>query len=481
MNISDRRIRVASANAVKGWSALVIAWPVLWGCAQAPPPMPVPQAPKAVVSYVNIPIAIELDAIEKAAETALQRSIGVQPFQQALNGGSNAPSCGEDVGYSIERGPIALSGAGTVLTTTLDLSYWLKARKQLPCPGAAINAWCGTDGEPLRTARVAIDSEITILPNLATSVHSKLQRATAGNPCVMQPVGVDITESLMVAFGTTLGQILPALDTRMSAELDLRTPIEAAWQRMSEPREVRPAVWLVWNPEALGIVPVTVRDGVLRTGLQLRVRPVIATGAKVASNPKPLPLAYGATHDDSFRLQIPVEVDESFIQANLDKALNIDQGGMEVTIGNYKIRITSADITGEGSQVLIKARFSGDFSGSFDLAGTPYLNPETQVLNFPDLDYTLDSDQVLLQSASFVAHSQIRDRLREQYTIPLSDRISQFKGQIDSLLNRRNGNVQLHGGVDDLNLLGISRPANGSVFTVYLAARGKVTAEILAP
>src|SRR6185436_15706176 len=128
VNISDRRIRVASANAVKGWSALVIAWPVLWGCAQAPPPMPVPQAPKAVVSYVNIPIAIELDAIEKAAETALQRSIGVQPFQQALNGGSNAPSCGEDVGYSIERGPIALSGAGTVLTTTLDLSYWLKAR-----------------------------------------------------------------------------------------------------------------------------------------------------------------------------------------------------------------------------------------------------------------------------------------------------------------------------------------------------------------
>jgi len=37
------------------------------------------------------------------------------------------------------------------------------------------------------------------------------------------------------------------------------------------------------------------------------------------------------------------------------------------------------------------------------------------------------------------------------------------------------------GGVDDLNLLGISRPANSAVFTVYLAARGKLTAEIRAP
>src|SRR5205814_5484097 len=137
------------------------------------------------------------------------------------------------------RGPIALSGAGTVITTTINLSYWLKARKQLPCPGAAISAWCGTEGEPARTAQVAVDTEITILPNLATSVQSKLQRATAGNQCVMQPMGLDITEPLMAAFGTTLNQMLPALDARMSAELDLRTPIEAAWQRMSEPREVR--------------------------------------------------------------------------------------------------------------------------------------------------------------------------------------------------------------------------------------------------
>jgi len=481
VNRSTYRIPVAVANAVKRWSALIVAWPILWSCAQPAPPMPAPQPPKPVVSYINIPIAIELDAIERAADAALQRSVGIQPFQQALNGGSSAPSCGEDVGYSIERGPIALSGTGTMLTTTVDLNYWLKARKQLPCPGTAISAWCGIDGEPARTARVAIDSEISILPNLATSVQSKLQRATAGNQCVMQPMGLDITEPLMVAFGTTLSQILPALDARMSAELDLRARIEAAWHRISEPRELRPNVWLVWNPEALGIVPVTVSDGALRTGLQLRVRPVIVTGAKFATDPKPLPLAYGATHDDNFRLQIPVEVEESFIQASLDKALNIDQGGMEVTIGRYKIRVISADITGEGSQVLIKARFSGDFSGTFNLAGTPYLDPDTQVLNFPDLDYTLDSDQVLLQSASFVAHSQIRDRLREQYTIPLSSRISQFKGQIDSLLNRRNGNVQLHGTVEDLNLLGISRPANGAVFTVYLAARGKVSAEVLAP
>ena len=54
---------------------------------------------------------------------------------------------------------------------------------------------------------------------------------------------------------------------------------------------------------------------------------------------------------------------------------------------------TSADITGEGTQSPIKARFAGDFSGTIDLAGTPYYDPGTRALSFPDLDYTLDSDQ----------------------------------------------------------------------------------------
>src|SRR3954469_5536245 len=255
--------RVQSASAMTTWPAAIFSCALLLGCAQASAPMQAPQAPKPAVSYINIPITIQLDSMEKAADAAVQRSIGIQPFEKALNGGSSAPSCGEDVGYLIERGPIALSGAGSVLTMTTGLNYWLKARKLVPCPGASISAWCGTEGEAPRTASVAIDSEITILPSLATSVHSTMRHAIAGTRCIMQPTGADITEPLMAAFDTTLAQMLPAFDEHVSTALDLRTRVQAAWERMSEPREVRPQVWLTWNPEAIGIVPVTVADGVL--------------------------------------------------------------------------------------------------------------------------------------------------------------------------------------------------------------------------
>lgn len=180
-------------------------------------------------------------------------------------------------------------------------------------------------------------------------------------------------------------------------------------------------------------------------------------------------------------LQIPVDVQETFVQARLDKALGIDQGGMPLSVGSYKLRVTGADITGEGSQVLIKLKFTGDFSGTADLAGTPVYDPPLRTLSFPDLDYTLDSDQFLLNSANFVAHSQIRDRLRQQFTIELGERVDQLKGGLEELLNRRNGNVQLIGTVQDLRLLGVSRRSTDVVFTAYLSARGKISAEIGAP
>ena len=180
------------------WSGLIAASSFVWGCAQAPTPMRAPPPPKPVVSYINIPITVPLAYIEKTAEADVPRSYSVEPFQ-ALNGGSAPPACGQDVGYAIERGSISLSGAENVVVTSADLSYWLKGRKQAPCPGTVINASCGTDGEPPRTARVGIDSEIMVLPDLTTAVRSTLKPAVPADRCVMRPVGLDITDSLMIA------------------------------------------------------------------------------------------------------------------------------------------------------------------------------------------------------------------------------------------------------------------------------------------
>ncbi len=476
MTTKGRGGRVAVQRRV--WSTIVPAAVLLYGCQTPTPPMPAPQPPKPELSYLNIAIGIPLQPIEKAAEDEVPRAVGVEPFKYQMGGGAAAPACGLDGGYSITRAPLAMSGSGEVITTSVDLSYWLKGRKQVPCPGQLTTASCGTDGELPRTANVSINTTITILPDLTTSVHSSLGPVVPGSRCVLHPVELDVTDEVVSGFDTALRKMLPAMDKRVAAGLNLRKRVEAGWARMSEPSELRPNVWLALNPEGIGVVPVTVAEGELRTGIQLRLRPVVSAGKKPPSSTKRLPLADVAAPADTFKLQIPVDMQESFVQARLEKALDLDQGGMTMSMSGYTVRVTGADVYGEGSQVVIKLTFTGDLTGTAYLKGTPSYDADTRTLSFPDLDYTLDTNEALLKTASWFAHGQVRDRLRERFTIDLAQPIDNMKQGLEKVLNQRRGNVQLHGTVQELKLLGVYRLPNGDVFTAFLEAKGKMSAEV---
>jgi hypothetical protein len=465
---------------VTGWSSVVLAVAALGGCQTPAPPVVAPTPPKPELSYLNIAISVPLEPFEKAADEEVPRAVGVDPFKYQMNGGAAAPACGIDAGYSITRAPLGMSAAasGDAILTSIDLSYWLKGRKQIPCPGPVTVASCGTDGEPARTAKVAINTTITVLPSLATTVNSTLESVVPGNRCVLHPVELDITDTIMTGFEGSLKKLIPRLDKRVADGLNLRKRAETGWARMSEPTELRPGLWLALNPESLGVVPITVAEGELRTGLQVRLRPVVTAGKKPEALPKPFPPAEIAAPSDSFKLQIPVELQEPFVQARLDKALDIDQGGMTMTMSGYTVRVTGADIYGQGAKIAIKLTFSGDLTGTANLTGTPVYDPDTRMLSFPDLDYTLETSETLLKTASWFGHSEVRDRLRAKFNIDLGPPIDKMKEGLEAVLNGRRGKMQLHGTVQDFDVLGVYRLPNGNVFTAYLSAKGTITAEV---
>src|SRR5215471_10683452 len=460
------------------WIGCALVAGVLSGC-QTPSPVVAPQEPpKAELSYLNIPINIPLAPIQQRAEGEVPRTAGVDPFQYRMDGGAAPPSCGIDGGYSITRGPLAMTGGGEAVITTVDVSYWLKGQKQEPCPGPLTTGSCGTDGEAPRTASASVSTEISIPPDLATREQSTVGPVAPGNRCVLHPLDLDVTDSVVAGFDGALKKMLPAVDKRLAAALDLRKRAEGSWARMSEPTELRPNVWLALNPEGIGVMPVSSSEGQLHTGIQLRLRPVVTAGKKPPSNPKPFPQATAATPADTFRLQIPVDVQQSFVQARLNQALELDKGGKTLDMSGHSVTITGADVYGEGSKVVIKLTLTGDLTGTAFLTGTPYYNSDTRQLSFPDLEYTLDTSQTLLSVANWFAQSQIRDALREKFTVDMTQSIERMKQGLESVLNRRRGNMQLHGSVEQLDLVGVYRLPNGDVFTAFLTASGKISADI---
>lgn len=447
-------------------------------CQTPAPPMPAPTPPRPQVSYLNIPISMPLAAAARAVDEAMPRTAGADSFEHAVAGGSQAPECGVDAGYSVTRGPVDMSGAGSTIRSTFDVGYWLQGRKQIPCPGNYVLASCGVEGESPRTARVSIDTTISILPDLSTSVLSTPGSVVPGDRCVLNPLGLDVTDNLMTVFQDALKPMLASLDARIVSQLQLRERIETGWARMSEPAELRPGIWLSLNPEGIGIAPLIIANGELQTGIRLRLRPAVNAGARPEPRAQPLPQAEAVAAADTFELQIPVDVEQSFVQSRLDQALDLDGAGTAVSLGNYNIRVTGADAQGLGSQVVVHLEFKGDVNGKAVLKGTPFYDAAADTLSFPDLDYALETDRFLLNSANAVARGQIRDRLRTRFTIEMARPVDNLEQSLEKVLNARRGNVQLHGEVQELDLLGVYRLPNGKVFTAYLAARGKVRAEV---
>jgi Domain of unknown function (DUF4403) len=460
------------------WGCALIAVTSLSACQTPAPPMPVQSPPKPQLSYLNIPISIALAPVAAAIDKEVPQSAGAAPFELKLNGGAEPPSCGIDAGYAVARAPLAMSGSGDAIRTDLALAYWVKGRKQIPCPGDYTIASCGTDGEETRSVKASIDTAITLLPDLTASVHSTPGPIVPGNRCVLNPVGLDVTDTLMAGFANGLKPVLATLDQRLAKELQLRQRVEAGWARMNEPAELRPGIWLAMNPEGIGVVPISVENETLRTGIQLRLRPVVGAGTRPEAGTRPLPDADVAAPADTFEMQIPVEVEQSFVQARLDQALDVKGGGTPVSVGNYSVHVTSADVYGQGTQVVVKLLFKGDVNGTAYLRGTPYYDAVTRTLSFPDLDYTLETDRALLNSANWVAQNQIRERLRTRFTIEMTRPIEEMKQSLENVLNRQRGNVTLHGDVQALRLVGVYRLQDGNVFTAYLAATGKIWAEV---
>lgn len=74
----------------------------------------------------------------------------------------------------------------------------------------------------------------------------------------------------------------------------------------------------------------------------------------------------------------------------------------------------------------------------------------------PDLDYTLETKNVLLKLANWTAGSQMRDDLRSKLVVNLAPEMQAAKDRVVKALNRQVGSVTFIGTVYTLGLQSIN-------------------------
>ena len=105
-----------------------------------------------------------------------------------------------------------------------------------------------------------------------------------------------------------------------------------------------------------------------------------------------------------------------------------------------------------GGRIAVDMVVSGDLSARLFFTGTPALDPETQVISVPDLDFDVATENVVLAAASWIRQQGLRQLLRERARWPAAPATEWLTTWLDRGLNREISDVlRVEGNVLDVS------------------------------
>jgi hypothetical protein len=156
--------------------------------------------------------------------------------------------------------------------------------------------------------------------------------------------------------------------------------------------------------------------------------------------------------------------------------------GQSFDIEGRRITVRRARLYGAGAKLVLAATVAGDARGTLYFVGTPVFDPDSQVVSVPDLDFSVESREVLPEVAEWLLYDQMRDKMREAARFAVGDRIDAIRRDVDAALDRQlSRSVRSTGRVDRITPLGVYVFSNSVAAVVEAEGQAQIRINVGAP
>jgi len=448
-----RTILIGAAIMVASFLGAIVAMQVLSpGPASDRRPALVEVPPLKQISRTSMivtPTAIALSAIRDALDASAPRNLTGKrenPVSQLL---SNA-----DIGWTIGRGPLAVTGrpeglaVSTLLTGTLHVTGQIAAQAGNigGALGGIINQNLGQGLQNLTgktlDQHADIRGNVTILSRPAIAANWRMEpnltaQVSIGDSALsIAGIKIGVSNEVKPLLDRQVNEQVAALQSRLRADPFLEQAARRQWAKMCRSVSLGAAgaglsdLWLEIRPTRAfaGQPRIDAASLILVIGVQAETRVVAAETKPDCPFPANLELV---PQSDQGRLNIAVPIDVPFTEVNRLLALQLTgktfpQDGS----GPYEATIRTASIAASGDRLLIslrvKAREKASWLGlgveaNVNVWGRPVLDREHQILRLTDITLDVDSEAAfgLLSAAAHAAIPYLKDTLAESAVIDL--------------------------------------------------------------
>lgn len=433
------------------------------GTVDAPPPVRVADAagdslPALPPSVVDAPITYDLSPAIATLEAAVPRKFGDIEARKRSETNRRV-----NTAFAAEREPFDVKFDGSTIRVGTVLEYQGKGWYNAPL-GADLFGSCGMGMERPR-AVIEIATTLRITPGWKLRGKSDITRVAPfsddrRDQCKVTVFKIDVTDRVVTAARSELEKRLGQLDEKI-ATIDVRSPIERWWLLLQRPIRLSDSVWLLIQPRAVHLGPITGSGRMIAVDVGLTGEPRVVTGPRPADGTAALPPLQREKERHEQALHVLLEGELSYDIANAILQKNLV--GRRIRRGARWITIREALLSGiGGGRVALAIRFDGAASGLVYLVGTPRFDPETRQLYVPDLAYDVSSADMLVRGLEFMRRGDVQNLLRTRARFPVADLVERARDRLERGMNRRLGQ----------NATLIARVATGDVLAVRATSRG---------
>ncbi len=358
------------------------------------------------------PIAVPLAEVRRIVEASLPLRMGDE--RRAEISGALED---DFYRYALERGPVAVGFADGRLSFAFAVHGRLTIGGRLRPLGLPVEQTVEIEGRVHGTASPAITAAWQ--PDPRPSARIDVDRADLE---VLSLFSVSVRGFLQEQLDPVLDRELQRAAGRLLADLALRHKAEAAWRSLHVARRVAEGepLWIRFQPMAISLAPVTVKDEVLHSGFGITGMVALSLGGPLAPPPVTLlpPLGRDGDRAGGFEVEMPVAAEPAELSRWVDAALR----GMRFRAGrDREFTIGSASLGAAGDRLILTLAFeTGGREGRLVLRGRPALDPGTTVLRLADLDYDLDSGSLFLKLANRLHRTELLARLQKAAHLDLA-------------------------------------------------------------
>jgi Domain of unknown function (DUF4403) len=332
-----------------------------------------------------------------------------------------------------KRAPIRVEARDSLLYYVVPLKIWAEKGYSLNILGKTLAGYQDTE--------FAIDLKFMTSFGIEPDWKVKTKTASAGFDWVTKPVikvsGIDIPITSIVSrkLNQNLGALSKAIDDNIRQNLDLKPYIQQAWNMIREPRllseEYR--TWLLITPSQILMTPFVLKPDGLKANIGLQGFTQTLTGEKPTVAPLPiLPLTISNKITQGFVIGIISNI--PYKEATALASTKFVGQKFDFKESKYQIEVTNIEIYGQNDKLVIVAGVKGSLKGTIYLKGVPIFDPNTRKLSLKNVDFDLETRNLLFKTASWLLQSRFAKEIEEQFAFEMGSQLDEMQTEIQKLL-----------------------------------------------